>query len=108
MTVTSRLLDPPVSTTLVNQPCAQGNTGEFQMHWLALLDHSNCTVYCPTFLVFQAQMSPISPLESSYQPWPGIGSVMASHNSCELVDVSASNGCKPPVQPAHPGYGMTA
>jgi hypothetical protein len=44
-----------------------------------LFDYSNCTVYWPIFLVFQAQMSPISPLESSYQPCPGIGSVMASH-----------------------------
>jgi hypothetical protein len=37
-------------------------------------------------LVFQAQMSPISPLLSSYQPWPGTGSVMASQSSCEEVD----------------------
>src|ERR1700680_2021544 len=84
------------------------STQVIQIHWFALFDHSNCTVYFPICLVFQAQISPISPLESSYQPCPGMGSVMASHNSCELVEVSASNGCKPPVQPAHPGYGMTA
>jgi hypothetical protein len=37
-------------------------------HLLALFDHSSWTVYFPTVLVFQAQMSPISPFESSYQP----------------------------------------
>src|SRR5438309_1548721 len=31
-------------------------------------------------------MSPISPLASSYQPWPGTASVIASHSSCELVE----------------------
>ena len=35
-------------------------------------------------------MSPISPLTSSYQPWPGTGSVTASQSSCELTDVRAS------------------
>jgi hypothetical protein len=54
-------------------------------------------------LVFHAQMSPISPFRSSYQPWPGIGSVMASHSSCELVEVSASVTDRPPVQPAQAG-----
>src|ERR1700730_6101736 len=77
-------------------------------HWLFLLDHSNCTVYCPIFFVFQAQISPISPFASSYQPCPGIGSVMASQSSCELVDVKASSTDRPPRQPEQPGYGITA
>ena len=37
-------------------------------HLLALFDHSSWTVYLPTVFVFHAQMSPISPFESSYQP----------------------------------------
>ena len=73
-----------------------------QTHVLALFDHSSCTVYGPTCLVFQAQMSPISPLASSYQPWPGMGSVMASQSSCELVEVRASKIASPPVQLAQP------
>src|SRR6267154_3711550 len=40
-------------------------------------------------LLFQAQISPISPLMSSYQPWSGIGSVIASHSSWEVVEVKA-------------------
>src|SRR6266852_4678647 len=48
------------------------------------------------------------PFASSYQPWPGTGSVTASQSSCELVDVSASSTGRPPAQPAHPGYGITA
>ena len=37
-------------------------------HLLALFDHSSWTVYLPIVFVFHAQMSPISPFESSYQP----------------------------------------
>src|ERR1035437_7684199 len=76
---------------------------------LALFDHSSCTVDPATFLVFHAHRSPISALpESSYQPRPGTASVIASHSSCELVDVKASRGLGPPVPPPQPGYGMTA
>src|SRR5690348_8569054 len=71
----------------------------FHTQLFALFDHSSCTVYLPSFLVFQAQMSPISPLASSYQPCPGTGSVVASHSSWEVVVVSASNTLMPPVQP---------
>jgi hypothetical protein len=74
----------------------------------ALFDHSSWTVYRPSFLVCHAQMSPISPCTSSYQPAPGIGSVIASQSSCELVDVRASKTESPPVQPLQPGYGITA
>src|SRR6202022_617769 len=77
-------------------------------HLFCWFDHSSCTVYPATCLKVQAQISPISPLVSSYQPEPGTGSVIASHSSCELVPVSASKACIPPRQPLHVGYGITA
>ena len=43
-------------------------TVDAHTHVLALFDHSSWTVYFPTVFVFHAQMSPISPFESSYQP----------------------------------------
>jgi hypothetical protein len=58
-----------------------------------------------SFFVFHAQMSPISPFAPSYQPRPAIASAIDSHNSCELVDVSASSGVSPPAQPGAAGIG---
>ena len=40
--------------------------------------------------------------------YPVDPNVIASHSSWELVEVRASKTLKPPVQPAQPGYGMTA
>src|SRR5216684_8298751 len=76
--------------------------GLHQTQAFLLFDHSNWTVNPFTFFVFQAQMSPISPLWSSYQPRPGTASVIASHSSCELVEVRASKACRDPRQPAQP------
>lgn len=96
-----------VRATVPDPDTAQGPcTGQhlpFYKHSFALFDHSNCTVCGPTFLVFHAQMSPISPFVSSYQPVPGMGSVIASHSSWELVDVRASSVDKFPTHPLHPG-----
>src|SRR5438270_9260136 len=50
-------------------------------HLFCWFDHSSWTVYPATCLKVQAQISPISPLVSSYQPEPGTGSVIASHTS---------------------------
>src|SRR6266404_3963906 len=61
------------------------------MHLFAWFDHSSWIVKPPRVRVCQAQMSPISPLLSSYQPWPGMGSVIASltsttsHELCEAI-----------------------
>src|SRR5579864_2525979 len=74
----------------------------------ALLDHSFWTVYWPIFLVCHAQMSPISPFGLSYHPWPGIGSVIASHSSCEAVTVRASKLGRLEEQPEQSGNGITA
>ena len=64
-------------------------------HARALFDHCFCTVHSAPparrLPSWPAQMSPISPFASSYQPWPGIGSVIASQSSWELVEVKASS-----------------
>lgn len=55
-----------------------------------------------------SQMSPISPLTSSYQPLPGIGSVIGSHNSCDAMTVMESNTVPANSQPGQSPYGTTA
>src|ERR1700737_2889771 len=60
-------------------------------HLFCWFDHSSCTVYPPTCLKVQAQISPISPLVSSYQPEPGTGSVIASQRQGELDPATQQN-----------------
>jgi hypothetical protein len=59
---------PLRSSPITSDGIDHGHRVDPHTHLLALFDHSSWTVYFPTVFVFHAQISPISPFESSYQP----------------------------------------
>ena len=97
MSVTVRLTGAVPSITTVAETVA-----------LNVVDAAARTPDVLMTFVEPSQMSPISPLASSYQPLPGTGSVIASHNSCEEITVMESNTVPANSQPGQSAYGITA